>query len=112
MLPPALARAAGVDRRTLRDWAHRWGAEGPPGLRDRRRPGREPRASPEREAGPVTAADRGPGPEWDPRVGLRPSEGRLGVSRHRVDLQALIEQRSGVRLHERPVAKVPRRLGL
>src|SRR3954454_12077732 len=34
------ARAAGMDRQTLRDWAHRYNAEGVEGLRDRPRPGR------------------------------------------------------------------------
>ena len=34
------ARAAGMDRQTLRDWVHRYNAEGIEGLRDRPRPGR------------------------------------------------------------------------
>src|SRR5947209_20449086 len=34
------ARAAGMDRQTLRDWVHRYNAEGVEGLRDRPRPGR------------------------------------------------------------------------
>jgi len=36
----AAARAAGMDRQTLRDWVHRYNAEGIAGLRDRPRPGR------------------------------------------------------------------------
>src|SRR5205823_10536851 len=32
------ARAAGMDRQTLRDWVHRYDAEGVEGLRDRPRP--------------------------------------------------------------------------
>src|SRR3954468_13946841 len=36
------ARAAGMDRRTLRDWVHRYNEEGLPGLHDRRRPGPAP----------------------------------------------------------------------
>src|SRR3954462_2943354 len=36
----AAARAAGMDRETLRDWVHRYNAEGVAGLRDRTRPGR------------------------------------------------------------------------
>src|SRR5690242_21380859 len=35
----AAARAAGMDRQSLRDWVHRYDAEGLAGLRDRRRPG-------------------------------------------------------------------------
>src|SRR6187397_3239840 len=41
------ARAAGMDRQTLRDWVHRYNAEGLAGLHDRRRPGPRPRLSPE-----------------------------------------------------------------
>src|SRR3954453_23272338 len=37
------ARAAGMDRQTLRGWVHRYDAEGLAGLRDRPRSGREPR---------------------------------------------------------------------
>ena len=37
------ARAAGMDRQSLRDWVHRYNAEGLAGLRDRRRPGRRPK---------------------------------------------------------------------
>src|SRR4051794_32267019 len=40
------ARAAGMDRQTLRDWVHRYNAEGLAGLRDRPRSGRKPRLIP------------------------------------------------------------------
>src|SRR5947209_243783 len=94
------ARAAGMDRQTLRDWVHRYDAEGLPGLRDRPRSRRRPRLTPEQEAELATAVERGPDPDRD------------GVVRgRRVDLRALIEARFAVRLHERPVGKVPRRLG-
>ena len=39
------ARAAGMDRQTLRDWVRRYNAEGLAGLRDRHRPGPRPRKS-------------------------------------------------------------------
>jgi len=94
------ARAAGMDRQTLRDWAHRYNEEGLPGLHDRRRPGRKPRLSPEQEAELVSAVEQGPDPDRDGVVRWR-----------RVDLQALIETRFDVRLHERSVGKVLRRLG-
>ena len=94
------ARAAGMDRQTLRDWVHRYNAEGLDGLRDRRRPGPRPRLTPEQEAELATAVERGPDPERDGVVRWR-----------RVDLQALIEARFAVRLHERSVGKVLRRLG-
>src|SRR4051812_46762663 len=94
------ARAAGMDRQTLRDWVHRYNAEGLPGLRDRPRSGRRPRLSPGQEAELATAVERGPDPDRDGAVRWR-----------RVDLKALIEARFGARLHERTVGKVPRRLG-
>ena len=94
------ARAAGMDRQTLRDWVHRYNAEGLPGLHDRRRPGRKPRLAPEQEAELATAVDQGPDPDRDGVVRWR-----------RVDLRALIETRFAVRPHERSVGKVLRRLG-
>ena len=94
------ARHAGMDRQTLRDWVHRYNAEGLDGLRDRRRPGPRPRLTPEQEAELATAVERGPDPDRDGVVRWR-----------RVDLQALIETRFAVRLHERTVGKVLRRLG-
>src|SRR5919205_3030850 len=94
------ARHAGMDRQTLRDWVHRYNAEGLAGLRDRRRPGPRPRLTPEQEAELVTAVERGPDPDRDGVVRWR-----------RTDLKALIEARFGVRLHERSVGKVLYRLG-
>src|ERR687884_471818 len=94
------ARAAGMDRQTLRDWVRRYNEEGLAGLRDRRRPGPRPRLSPEQEAELATAVERGPDPDRDGVVRWR-----------RVDLKALIETRFAVRLHERSVGKVLRRLG-
>jgi transposase len=94
------ARAAGMDRQTSRDWVHRYNAGGLPGLHDRHRSGRKPRLSPEQEAELVTAVEQGPDPDRDGVVRWR-----------RVDLQALIETRFAIRLHERTVGKVLRRLG-
>jgi len=42
------ARAAGMDRQTLRDWVHRYNAEGLAGLRDRPRSGRSRASHPDR----------------------------------------------------------------
>src|SRR6201989_1616557 len=94
------ARHAGMDRQTLRDWVHRYNEEGLAGLHDRPRPGRERRLTPEQEAELATAVERGPDPDRDGVVRWR-----------RVDLQALIEARFAVRLHERSVGGGPRRLG-
>jgi transposase len=96
----AAARAAGMDRQTLRDWVHRYNEEGLAGLRDRRRPGPRPRLAPEQAAELEGVVERGPDPDRDGVVRWR-----------RVDLQALIEARFGVRLHERSVGKVLHRLG-
>src|SRR5689334_5268890 len=94
------ARHAGMDRQTLRDRVHRYNEEGLAGLHDRPRPGRRPRLTPEQEAELATAVERGPDPDRDGVVRWR-----------RVDLQALIEARFAVRLHERTVGEVLRRLG-
>ena len=96
----AAARAAGMDRQTLRDWVHRYNAQGLAGLRDRRRPGPRPRLTPEQAAELGAVVERGPDPDRDGVVRWR-----------RVDLRALIEARFGVRLHERSVGKVLHRLG-
>jgi transposase len=94
------ARAAGMDRQTLRDWVHRYNEEGCAGLYDRWRAGPKPRLTPEQEAELAAAVERGPDPNQDGVVRWR-----------RVDLRALIEARFDVRLHERSVGKVLRRLG-
>src|SRR3954465_8427882 len=94
------ARAAGMDRPTLRDWVHRYDEEGLAGLRDRPRSGRRPRLSPEQEAELAAAVERGPDP----------ARGGVGRGR-RVALRALIEARFAVRPHERTVGEVRRRLG-
>src|SRR5690242_7160946 len=94
------ARAAGMDRQTLRDRVHRYNEEGLAGLRDRRRSGRKPRLTPGQEAELATAVGHGPDPERDGVVRWR-----------RVDLRALIEAGFGARLHERTVGEVLRRLG-
>ena len=110
MLAPALvlegssraeaARHAGMDRQTLRDWVHRYNAGGLDALRDRPRSGRRPRLTPEQGAELATVVEQGPDPDRDGVVRWR-----------RVDLQAVIEARFAVRLHERTVGKVLRRLG-
>jgi transposase len=94
------ARHAGMDRQSLRDWVHRYNAEGLAGLRDRPRSGRKPRLTPAQGAELAAAVEQGPDPDRDGVVRWR-----------RVDLKALIEARFDVRLHERSVGKVLRRLG-
>src|SRR3954454_15713880 len=73
------ARAAGMDRQTLRDWVRRYDAEGLPGLRDRPRSGREPRLTPGQEAELAAAVEGGPGPGGGVRgAGPGAAPGRRG----------------------------------
>ena len=91
----AAAEACGMDRQTLRDWVHRFNAEGLAGLVNRRAPGPAPRLSAEQEA----AVDR-----W---VEDGPELARDGVVRWRCrDLQERIGREFGVGLHERTVGKL------
>jgi transposase len=96
----AAARAAGMDRQTLRDWVHRYNAEGLAGLHDRPRSGRQPRLTPEQRGELAKVVEQGPDPETDGVVRWR-----------RIDLQALIKARYPVELHERSVGKLLHRLG-
>jgi transposase len=89
------AEACGMDRQTLRDWVHRYNAEGLAGLANRRAPGPAPRLSAEQEA----AVDR-----W---VEQGPELARDGVVRWRCrDLQERIGREFGAGLHERTVGKL------
>ena len=89
------AEACGMDRQTLRDWVHRYNAEGAAGLANRRAPGPAPRLSAEQEA----VVDR-----W---VAEGPELARDGVVRWRCrDLQERIGREFGVGLHERTVGKL------
>jgi len=94
------AECCGMDRQTLRDWVHRFNADGLAGLADLpRRNGPKPRLSSEQEA--VVAA-------W---VEQGPDLARDGLMRWRcVDLQGRIEREWGVHLHERTLGKLLRKL--
>jgi transposase len=94
------ARHTGMDRQTLRDWVHRYNAQGLAGLRNRRHPGPKPRLTPEQLAELDKIVEQGPDPARDGVVRWR-----------RVDLQALIKTRFEVDLHERSVGKLLHRLG-
>ena len=91
----AAAEACGMDRQTLRDWVHRFNAEGLAGLVNRRVPGPAPRLSAEQEAAVDRWVEQGPELERD------------GVVRWRCrDLQERIGREFGVGLHERTVGKL------
>ncbi len=93
------AEACGMDRQTLRDWVHRYNAEGIAGLSDRRPPGRKPHLTPEQQAEVAGWVEQGPDLETDGVVRWR-----------RVDLQARIERAFAVRLHPATVGKLLRKL--
>jgi transposase len=94
------AELCGMDRQTLRDWAHRYNAEGLAGLSDRPQPGPAPKLTPAQEA------------EVAELVRAGPSLAEHGVIRwRRKDLAAVIERRFGVVLAERSVGAMLRRLG-
>ena len=61
----AAARAAGMDRQTLRDWVHRYNQEGIAGLRDRPRSGRKPRLTPAQGEELAAVVEQGPEPDRD-----------------------------------------------
>ena len=68
------ARAAGMDRQTLRDWVHRYNAEGLAGLRDRPRSGRKPRLIPavgSPDGCPALGLTDGTGPSRVSEAGMR-----------------------------------------
>jgi transposase len=93
------AESCGMDRQTLRDWVHRYNAEGIAGLANRHAPGPVPRLSAEQEAAVARWVEDGPELERD------------GVVRWRcVDLQDRIEREFAVSLHERTVGKLLRKL--
>ncbi len=58
----AAAKIGGMDRQTLRDWVHRFNAEGPEGLLDRKAPGQVPKLSPEQKARLAAVVEEGPIP--------------------------------------------------
>ena len=95
------AETCGMDRQTLRDWVHRYNAEGLDGLSNRYVGlGRKPLLTPEQTA------------EVAELVRTGPDLAMHGVVRwRRADLAAVIEQRFGVRPDVRTVGKLLRRLG-
>jgi transposase len=96
----AAAKIGAMDRQTLCDWVHRFNAEGPDGLFDRKPPGAARRLTAEQEAELAVLIEAGPDFERD------------GVVRWRcVDLQQLILARWNVAYHERTIGKLLRRLG-
>jgi transposase len=93
------ARAAGMDRQTLRDWVIRYNEEGVAGLLDRPRPGRQPQLDAAQMAELAALVETGPQVEVH------------GVVRWRcVDLQGEIARRFEVAISERHVGRLLRKL--
>ena len=89
-----------MDRQTLRDWVHRYNAEGIAGLVDRPRPGRPARLSPGQVAALVEIVEAGPDVAVD------------GVVRWRcADLTGVVANRFEVALSERQVGRILNRQG-
>ena len=100
-LSRADAAAIGLmDRQTLRDWVHRFNAQGPDGLIDRKSPGPKPK---------LTSAQLATLREI---VTAGPDRAKDGVVRWRcADLAAVIRTRFGADYHESSVGKLLRSLG-
>ena len=94
------ARTCGMDRQTLRDWVHRYNAEGLAGLENRTVPQRPRRLTQDQMATLSGWVEAGPAPARDGAVRWR-----------RRDLQARIAAEFGVTLHERTVGKQLAALG-
>ena len=83
------ARIGGMDRQTLRDWVHRFNAQGLDGLINIKPPGRPSRLSDQQKEDLCELVEAGPDPQKD------------GVARWRcVDLKRVLGQRFGVDLSE------------
>jgi transposase len=98
------AETCGMDRQTLRDWVHRYNAEGAAGLANRRGVPRSPRLDPAQVAELVSWLEAGPDPAPVPM-------GDGVVRWRRQDLRARIASAFGVELHERTVGKYLAALG-
>ena len=94
------ARIGGMDRQTLRDWVHRFNADGPSGLLDRWTQGPEPKLSAMHKTELAAIVEAGPDLETDGVVRWR-----------RVDLKRLIETRFGVAYSLRSVSRLLAGLG-
>jgi transposase len=87
------ARVGGMDRQTLREWAHRFIEEGPAGLKNRAGAGRPRLLSDAQMAALSEIVETGPDLESDAVVRWR-----------RIDLKRVIEERFGVVYSERSIS--------
>ena len=89
------AKVGGMDRQTLRDWAHRFNEEGPAGLKNRSGAGRRRLLTEEQMRELSVIVEIGPNPSIDGVVRWR-----------RIDLKRVIEERFGVTYSERTISDV------
>jgi transposase len=95
------AERTGMDRQTLRDWVHRYNAEGIAGLKSGHGPGKPPALTKLQMADLKAVVLEGPDPE------------KHGVVRWRcVDLRAEVARRFTVEVTERTIGKWLRKLDL
>ena len=94
------AEACGMDRQTLRDWVHRYNAEGLEGLRERRGNNHKSPLTPDVQQAFSALVEQGP------------DSAMHGVVRwRRVDLQHELKSRFGIEVHERTVGSYLAKLG-
>lgn len=96
----AAVESCGMDRQTLRDWVHRYNAEGLSGLWNRGGGGVKPLLSSDQMEHLWNRVEAGPDPERDGVVRWR-----------RADLAGRIEAEFDIKLHERTVESYLARLG-
>ncbi len=94
------AKIGGMDRQTLRDWAHRFNDEGPDGLANRKAPGRARYLNDAEMKALGEIVETGPDPAVDGVVRWR-----------RIDLKQVIEERFGVVYSERAISDLLGELG-
>ncbi|MCH8952828.1 MAG: transposase [Proteobacteria bacterium] len=94
------ARAGGMDRQTLRDWVHRFNAEGPDGLINRQGAGRPRLLNEDQMKELARIVETGPDLAVDGVVRWR-----------RIDLKRVIEERFGVLYSERSISDLLSCLG-
>ena len=86
-----------MDRQSLCNWVHRFNADGPEGLHDRKPPGAVAKLTAGEKATLTALVEAGPDPQIDGVVRWR-----------RIDLKEVIRDRFGVDYHERSVGACSR----
>lgn len=94
------AQIGGMDRQTLRDWVHRFNAEGPAGLIDHKPPGPARWLNDAQMAELAAIVEAGPDRVRDDVVRWR-----------RIDLKQIIHERFGITYAERSVGELLKALG-